>query len=205
MRTIILAALAVSACFGNTVYFQSSTANTNNSGSSTIAATVDSSWATALTSPSPTPSIWITDSGNPEPALGTSVTFTQNITLGSFTSAILDLGVYADDSATVVLDGTTLFTEDTTLGTHCAAGPIGCVSGTEGIESNLNVSSIVHSGVNTLTIQDFQEVGYTPFGVDFDGSITTSTAATPEPTSAFLLSGCVLGAAWLRRRAAKRA
>jgi hypothetical protein len=117
---------------------------------------------------------------------------------------VLNLGVYADDSANVFIDSTQLFTEDTTLGSHCASGPIGCVPGMEGIVTNLNVTADLHSGMNTITFQDFQEVGNTPFGVDFDGSISYSTSAVPEPNSILFLCAGLIGLvslrAWTRAR-----
>jgi hypothetical protein len=213
MRFGLIAILAVSACSADTINFSSSTSTPNNTGNPTVLATVNSAWATALNSP--LPSSWITASGDADPSLGTSVTFTESFTLPTnFSSAILNLGVYADDSATVMIDGTTLFSEVTTLGANCASGPVGCTTANEGVITNLDVTSDLHSGVNTITFQDFQEVGGTPFGVDFDGSLTYSTqridrtTATPEPNSILMLLAGLSGIATLKavqkRRAAGR-
>lgn len=201
-----LLALTTPACLAATITFDSSTSTTNNTSGphyATVAATVDPSWATALPG-----SIWITTSNDKDPALGTTVTFTVDLDItGPFNLATLDLGVFADDSTTVMLDGTTLFTEDTTLGTHCAAGIVGCTDGTEGILNNVNVTGDVHDGMNTLTFEVFQEVNDTPFGTDFAGSLTTSDVTptpTPEPGSRALLGSGLLGLAGLRRRFGKR-
>jgi len=206
MKFGILVWLAVSACSANTINFASSTSTPNSTQYATILATVDPSWATPLSSP--LSSSWITTSGDTDPALGTSVTFTESFTLPSgFTNVLLNLGVYADDSATVMLDGTTLFSEDTTLGAHCASGPIGCMTANEGVVTNMNVTADVNVGVNTITFQDFQEVGGTPFGVDFDGSISYQTSAVPEPNAIPLLCAGLISLASVpairRKRAAK--
>ena len=203
MKMIILAGLLVSASFADTVDFSSSTSTPNSTGLPSIVAS-NSSWATALSSP--IASTWITATGDVDPPNGTTVTFTVSfMTPASLSSAFLSLGVLADDTATVKIDNTTLFAEDTTLGSVCAAGVIGCTSGNEGILNNVNVTADLAPGSShTITVQAFQLGGGT-FGVDFDGSITTNTATTPEPASALPLgAGLLVGIGLLRRRAGKR-
>ncbi len=184
MKFGLLVLLAASVCSATTIDFASSTSTQNSTGNPSVLATVDPSWATPLASSS-----WITAEGYGDPGLGVSVTFTESFTLPTvFSGAFLNLGVFADDSATVKIDNTTLFTEDTTLGSHCAAGPIGCTSGNEGVINNLDVTGDLHAGVNTMTFQVFQEVGDTPFGVDFAGSLNFDPpAAVPEPKSILFL------------------
>jgi hypothetical protein len=200
MKFGFLAFLVVCSSWANAIDFASSTSTPNSTGKPSVLASVDPSWATALSSP--ISSSWITATGDADPSLGTIVTFTESFTLPtSFSDVVLNLGVYADDSANVFIDSTKLFTEDTTLGSHCASGPIGCTTATEGIITNLNVTADVHSGVNTITFQDFQEVGNTPFGVDFDGSITYNTGNTspvPEPNSTLFLCAGLIGLVSLR-------
>jgi len=212
MKAGFLALFIASACFADTIDFASTTSTPNSTGKPSILAFVDPSWASPLNSP--LPSFWITATGDLAPLLGTSVTYTETFVLpAGFTDAVLNLGVFADDSATVKIDGTTLFTEDTKLGAHCAAGPIGCVTGTEGIITNMNVTADLHPGTNTITFKDYQEVGGTPFGIDFDGSLSYSSidrevSAVPEPSSIVLLFtglGCIGFGQCLRKLASKRA
>jgi hypothetical protein len=207
MKFGFLAFLVVCSGWANTIDFASSTSTPNSTGKPSVLASVDQSWATALSSP--VPSSWITATGDADPSLGTAVTFTESFTLPTvFSDVVLNLGVYADDSANVFIDSTQLFSEDTKLGAHCASGPIGCTNGTEGIITNLNVTADVHSGVNTITFQDFQEVGGTPFGVDFDGSISYSasnTSTVPEPNSTLFLCAGLIGLVSLRAWTSARA
>lgn len=194
--TLLIGVLSVlGVAHAATITLDSSTTIPNNDGT-TVLATVDPSWATPLAG-----SKWITTTGNTNP-LDTAVTFTDTFILPTgFTGATLNLGVYADDTASVVLDGTTLFTADDTLGEHCASGPIGCTSGTEGIDTNVNVQSDLHAGSNTLVFTDYQLVANTPFGLDYAGSITYSTATTPEPSSMGLIGMGLMGLAWGLRKA----
>jgi len=186
MKFGFLALLVISSGWANTIDFGSSTSTPNSTGNPSVLASLDPSWATALSSP--LPSSWITASGDSDPSLGTNVTFTESFTLPTgFSNVLLNLGVYADDSANVYIDGTQLFAEYQTLGAHCASGPIGCTTPTEGLLTNLNVTADVHANSNTITFQDFQEVGNTPFGVDFDGSISYSASPVPEPSFTALL------------------
>ncbi len=198
--TLLIGALSVlGVANAATITLDSSTIIPNNAGA-TVLVTPDPSWATALAG-----SNWITTTGNTNP-LNTAVTFTQTFILPvGFTGATLNLGVYADDTATVVLDGTTLFTADDTLGMHCASGPIGCTSGTEGVDAGLNVQSDLNVGSNTIAFTDYQLVANTPFGLDYAGTVTYSTATTPEPSSMGLIGVGLMGLAWGLRKARTKA
>jgi hypothetical protein len=81
----------------------------------------------------------------------------------------------------VLIDSTTLFTKQTELGPHCSAVGIGCMSSAEGVITDMDVTTDLHAGVNTITFYDYQEVGDTPFGVDFAGSISYETGGDPPP------------------------
>jgi hypothetical protein len=53
--------------------------------------------------------------------------------------------------------------------------------GTEGVINNLNVTADLHAGENTLTFDVVQEVGDTPFGVDFTGGLVYTAPDPPPP------------------------
>jgi len=200
MKFLLVAVVFATVSFGEVITFDSTTSITNNTSSpaeTTVAATPDPAWATALPG-----SEWITTTGNIAPPIGTNVVFTENLDIsGPFDAAILNLGVFAADSATVMLDGTTLFTENTNLGMYCSSGVIGCVDGTEGVLSALDVTSDLHLGTNTLTFQVFRESNSTAFGLDFAGSLVTSNVVTtPEPSCAVVLGCGLLGVVLTRRR-----
>jgi PEP-CTERM motif-containing protein len=136
--------------------------------------------------------------------------FYQTFTLSSAAAGSLD--VWADDTAGVWLDsgtvdsgngsgGTALVAPDGTLGTHCASGAIGCTPGTDAV-----IPLSLAAGTYTLVIDAYQLVSGTPFGVMYDGELTSvASSPTPEPASYMLMGlGLVLVSlgAFKRRRAA---
>ena len=134
--------------------------------------------------------------GSNTEANGTYVyTSTFNLTGGQYAGT---LSLLADDTATIKLNGTTIFSADTTNGyPHCASNVPNCLV----VDSvNLNSSEFT-TGLNTLEI-DLVQGGGDRLGVDFSGSI----APTPEPNSLLLLGTGFAGSAGaalrrLRRRA----
>jgi hypothetical protein len=150
-------------------------------------------WAPALPG-----SNWVSfaDTGNPSDLgfyavtpNGTSVTFAQTFTLygpaygGSLT-------VMADDTTSVALDGTTLFSAN--LGgsyPNCSNVPIGCLTTTaKTIDLTPYIGLFNANSTNTLSFQVYQEAG-SSFGLDYAGTIST-----PEPG---MLAMLVLGLAAL--------
>ena len=108
VKAALLATLTVSACLADVIDFTSCT-STESTGNPTVADLLDPDWTPALAS-----SIWITAQGEMGPALNTEVTFTETVGLpAGFRDALPDLGMYADDSATVTIDSTTLFNKQT--------------------------------------------------------------------------------------------
>lgn len=97
------------------------------------------------------------------------------------------LSLLADDTATIKLNGVTIFSADTTNGyPHCATSVPNCLV----VDSvNLN-SSMFTTGVNTLEV-DLVQGGSDRLGVDFSGSV----APTPEPSSLLLLGTGFAGSA----------
>ena len=99
---------ARSACLADVIDFASCT-STESTAKPTVAAIVDPGSAPGRAS-----SIRITAQGDKNPALNTEVTFTETFSVpAGFSDALPGRGVFANDSATVTIDGTTLFTKQT--------------------------------------------------------------------------------------------
>src|SRR5271163_4603588 len=127
---------------------------------------------------------------------GTTVTFAESFTLnGPITSAFLD--VFADDTTSVVINGTTLYSANLT-GNYptCSSVAVGCLTSTEGIFNTAQLLPYLNAnGVNTIDFTVYQEAG-SSFGLDYAGSITTA----PEPGTLVLLGAGFLGLALLKFR-----
>jgi len=128
---------------------------------------------------------------------GTAVTFAESFTLnGPITSAFLD--VFADDTTSVVINGTTLYSANLT-GNYptCSSIAIGCLTSTEGIFNTAQLLPYLNAnGMNTIDFTVYQQAG-SSFGLDYAGSITT---ATPEPGTLLLLGAAVFSLALLKFR-----
>jgi hypothetical protein len=138
---------------------------------------------------------------------GTAVTFEQTFTLnGIITSAFLD--VLADDTTSVVINGTSLYAPNLT-GSYptCSSIEIGCLTSTEGVFHTAQLLPyLISNGVNTLDFTVYQKAG-SSFGLDYAGAITTATDTdrkvnTPEPGTMLMLGMglCVLGLAATKLR-----
>ena len=135
---------------------------------------------------------------NTEPN-GTYVyTSTFNLTSGTYAGT---LSLLADDTATVKLNGVTIFSADTTNGyPHCATSVPNCVTvDTASLYNSLFNTGQGAAGLNTLEI-DLVQGGSDRLGVDLSGSITP----TPEPNSLLLLGSGVVGSAGAMLRRLRR-
>jgi MYXO-CTERM domain-containing protein len=207
MKTLLCLALTLFSITANAtvIFLDSSAASaTNNSGHATVNLTgtlhPNPSWGTALAG-----SDWISygatgdhsDPGYFSPADGTLVTFTTTFVLsGAITAATLT--VMADDSTSIVLNGHTLATANTTPGSTCSNTPVGCLTSTEGVFTFSSLSLYLVDGANTLSFGT-QQVNGSSFGLDFAGSVTDNTA-TPEPAPLALIGLGLIALARKRRR-----
>jgi hypothetical protein len=199
LATLAFAVLA-SGCFltisADSTPIDSSAINTvNNSGSATQDITANPAWAAALPG-----STWISfaNTGNPStPGFttlpnGMNAIFSQTFNLsGTITAATLS--VLADDTASVVVNGVTVYAA--ALGGSyptCSSVQIGCLTATEGI---FNIAPYLVDGSNTISFDVFQENG-SSYGLDYAGSVTT----TPEPGLLVMLSSGLVGLGFMQRR-----
>lgn len=122
--------------------------------------------------------------------------YTSTFTLGSGDFGGT-LSLLADDTATIKLNGITIFSASTNSGyPHCSANVPNCMT----IDTASLYSNDFQTGVNTLEI-DLVQGGNDRLGVDFSGSI----APTPEPNSLMLLGTGLAGSAGAFLRKLRRA
>ena len=113
------------------------------------------------------------------------------------------LKVWADDTASVTLDGSSVGpAANFVAGTYCADGPISCVQNSFATISLDGLSQ----GDHALTFAVYQ-TGGGPAGLLYSGSVDSesgdngSLTAAPEPGTFVLLGAGLAGiAAWTRRR-----
>lgn len=184
---------------------------TPNSGSGTVAIALHQAWQTNNPvnpgDPGDNAAVWISwaqtgyggsvfqapwDPNNPAPQMIVSHTFVSG-------AGMLNLNVWADDTAGVFLDGTELWPPKTDTNSTCSGFPVGCVPG-----DVKNIISPIAAGSHTLEFKVYQTGTGTntlenPFGLLYTGA----APAVPEPaTTALIGAGLVfLGVAGRRFRA----
>jgi hypothetical protein len=187
----------------STITLVSSAATTTNSSANpTLNIDPNPLWAPALTGSS-----WISNAitGNPndtgfvvEPN-GTTVTFSESFNLNAPVIGA-SLSILADDTTSVVLNGTTVFTAaNPPTFPLCSPQPIGCLTTTEATLSFAQLDPYFKLGNNTLSFGVVQRNGVS-FGLDYAGTVTTM----PEPGSLALIgTGLVAFALFLRHQRAR--
>lgn len=153
-------------------------------------------WATALPG-----SFYVSNNPGDAPggsnveANGTYV-YTSTFTLGSGNFGGT-LSLLADDTATIKLNGITIFSGSTSSGyPHCSTSIPNCLT----VDTATLYSNDFKTGLNALEI-DLVQGGSDRLGVDFSGSVVP----TPEPNSIMLLGTGLVGSAGAFLRKFRRA
>lgn len=199
LMTLALAIIAsgsfLTARADSTPIDSSATNTTNNSGNATQNISSNPAWAAPIAG-----SNWVSfaNTGNPSnPGFvvlpnGTNVLFSETFDLsGTITGATLY--VLADDTTSIIVNGTTIFAG--ALGGSyptCSSVSIGCLTSTEGV---FNIAPYLVDGTNTISFDVYQEAG-SSYGLDYAGTITTA----PEPGVLMMLGSGLAGLGFLKRR-----
>lgn len=123
----------------------SASETTNNSGSPTQDISPVSAWAPAFSGSS-----WISFATGEVPD-GTAVTFTDTFNLSGLVTGAT-LRVLADDTASVIVNGTIIFAANLN-GSYptCSSVPIGCLTSTEGVFTLAQLQPYLNVGSNTIS------------------------------------------------------
>ncbi|HEY7203321.1 MAG TPA: PEP-CTERM sorting domain-containing protein [Methylomirabilota bacterium] len=123
-------------------------------------------------------------------------TVTFNYSFSLLGPSRLDLSIWADDTARIVVDGVERIAGNGVQDTRCAAGAIGCESGEAGTISAL----LLGTGSHDIDFEVYQRVVNgtigTPFGLLFAGELTP----VPEPASILLLGSALTAVGMASKR-----
>jgi hypothetical protein len=117
---------------------------------------------------------------------GFATIFTDTFFL-SAAPTVASLYVLADDTTSVVVNGTTIWNATAGPFPTCSASEIGCLATTEGVFIDGTLLANLVQGTNTISFEAYQGNG-SSYGLDFAGAV-----ATPEPNT-LLMTGLGLGA-----------
>jgi len=203
MRAAILLLFVLTACEADTIVLNSGiSAGGSNSGTgASVLITPHPVWA-------PSDAKWISYDNTgyqgivvPSSMESPAASFYQDFYMTADTNrAVGDITVWADDTASVFLDGVLLFSRSLNLGSGCTADGIGCLPG-HGVELAFDILGDFGSK-HTLQFDVFQQWGG-PFGLMYSGTIELSdppVSETPEPASFGVIAAMLAGGAMVVRK-----
>jgi hypothetical protein len=135
--------------------------------------------------------------GTSNPAFG-FYTFTTNFTALSPGLYSGTLNLMADDTAEVILNGSVVVPFGTlSPDTHCAGSGVSCLAPTSVALNGVTLVSGTNANTLTFVVQQAGTgpTGGTndPSGLDFQGSLASSTTAVPEPSALMLIGTGLFG------------
>jgi hypothetical protein len=140
------------------------------------------------------------------PYSGTTAVMTVYETFNANPGSVLNLKIWADDTARVTLDGT-LFLSPNFSQSTCANGAIGCEPGEYGTLS----FTLLTGGLHTIAMDVYQvgtgtTTSANPFAVLYEGTVDLGDERqqVPEPLTVTLLGLGAVGIAIRKRRSARR-
>jgi hypothetical protein len=178
----------------------------NSTGGPTLAIAKHPGWVNPLAG-----SEWVSygTTGDPNapgyfmPANSTIVSFFDMVIL-DYLPTIASITVRADDSTSLYINGSLVFSEATQAGntyTTCSDFPVGCLETTE---VTADITSFLNAGANTFRFDVAQRASIS-FGLNYRGTIETPEPNNdvPEPATYAMIGGALIGLNLYRRRSSR--
>lgn len=149
---------------------------------------------------------WVSDTANTGDTSDPGFVVRPNGAVSFYHSFLLPIGepllvsanlmVWADDTSSVELNGTEIFSASAGPFPTCSLNPIGCLETTKGVFGLADLEPLLNlEGANQLVF-NVEQANLVSFGLAYTGSFETSQritpADTPEPASVILVGAGIL-------------